>query len=291
LNKGINNFFVLKYQEMTIRLKEIEDFMEEDVEYGDYEEILPDVACEAEIKAKERGILAGLEEVKQIVDYLSLQYFTELKEGDEINNGDIIMRIRGNCVKILNVERLVLNFLGRMSGIASLTNAFVKEARAVNEKIRVAGTRKTTPGFRKYEKKAILIGGGDPHRFGLYDAVIIKDNYIRVMGMEEAIKRARERASFVRKIEIEVETIKDAIKAAELNADIIMLDNMTVEEVRECVRVLQEKKLRDKLILEASGEINRENIKDFAFTGVDVISIGMLTHSAKWLDFSLDVVY
>lgn len=271
-------------------LKEIENFLEEDVGHEDYEEIVPYTDCKAEITVKEEGILAGLEEVKQIFDYLSVQYSSEFKDGARIKSGDTILIASGAGAKILKAERVVLNFLGRMSGIATLTDKFVNEAREVNEHVKVAGTRKTTPGFRKYEKKAIAIGGGDPHRFGLYEAVIIKDNYIKLMGLENAIKKAKEKASFTRKIEVEVESIADALRAAELEVDIIMLDNMAAEEVKECVRLLNERGLRDGLILEASGEINLDNIKDFASTGVDVVSSGMLTRSANWLGFSLDVV-
>lgn len=271
-------------------LKEIESFLEEDIGQEDYEEIVPYTDCKAEITVKEDGILAGLEEVRQIFDYLSVQCSSEFEDGDRIKSGDTILTARGPGAKILKGERLVLNLLGRMSGIATLTNMFVNEARKVNEHVRVAGTRKTTPGFRKYEKKAIAIGGGDPHRFGLYEAVIIKDNYIKLMGLENAIKEAKEKVSFTRKIEIEVESIEDALRAAELNVDIIMLDNMTATEVKECVKLLTERGLRDRLILEASGGINGENIKEFASTGVDVVSIGMITHSARSLGFSLTVV-
>jgi nicotinate-nucleotide pyrophosphorylase (carboxylating) len=271
-------------------LKELESFLEEDVGQEDYEEIVPHTHCKAEITVKEEGILAGLEEVKQIFEYLSVECSSEFEDGDRIKSGDTILTAWGPGAKILKGERLVLNFLGRMSGIATLTNLFVTEARAVNRQVKVAGTRKTTPGFRKYEKKAIVIGGGDPHRFGLYEAVIIKDNYIKLMGLENAIKKAKEKASFTRKIEVEVESIADALRATELNVDIIMLDNMKPGEVKECVRLLTERGLRERLILEVSGEINGGNIKDYASTGVDVISSGMITHSVRSLGFSLTVV-
>jgi len=271
-------------------LKEIESFLEEDVGQEDYEEIVPYTECKAEITVNEEGILAGLEEVKQIFDYLAVQYSSEFKDGDNIKSGDTILTVRGPGAKILKGERLVLNFLGRMSGIATLTRMFVNEARKVNEHVKVAGTRKTTPGFRKYEKKAIAIGGGDPHRFGLYEAIIIKDNYIHLMGLEHAIQKAKEKASFTRKIEVEVESIEDTLRAAALKVDIIMLDNMEPADVKECVRLLTERGLREGLILEVSGGVNLENIRAFAATSVDVISTGMLTHSARSLGFSLTVV-
>ena len=271
-------------------LKEIEDFLEEDVGQEDYEEIVPYTDCKAEITAKEDGILAGLVEVEQICDYFSVHYSSDFTDGDSVQNGDTILTMKGPGAKILKAERLVLNILGRMSGVATITNALVREARTINEHVRIAGTRKTTPGFRKYEKRAITIGGGDPHRFGLYEAVIIKDNHIKLMGLEAAIKKAKETISFTRKIEVEVESIEEALRAAELHVDIIMLDNMTVDGVTKCVRLLTERGLREGLILEVSGGINQDNVKDYASTGVDVISIGMITHSAKSLSFSLNVV-
>jgi nicotinate-nucleotide pyrophosphorylase (carboxylating) len=271
-------------------LREIERFLEEDVGHEDYEEIVPYTDCKAEITAKEEGVLAGLEEVKQIFDYMSVQYSTEFADGAKIKSGDTILTVVGAGAKILKAERLVLNFLGRMSGIATFTDKLVNEARKVNERVKVAGTRKTTPGFRKYEKKAIAIGGGDPHRFGLYEAVILKDNHIMLMGLERAIRKAKEKASFTRKIEVEVESIADALRAAELNVDIIMLDNMPAADVKECARLLTARGLRAGVILEASGGITMENISGFVSTGVDVVSIGRITHSARWLGFSLNVV-
>ena len=271
-------------------LKEIESFLEEDLGPEDYGGIVPYTDCKAEITVRDEGILAGLEEAKQIFDYYSVDYYTDFEDGDRIKSGDIVLSVKGPGAKILKAERLVLNFLGRMSGIATLTKMFVNEARKVNEHVKVAGTRKTTPGFRKYEKKAITIGGGDPHRFRLYEAVILKDNHIKLMELEPAIKKAKEQVSFTRKIEVEVESIDEALRAAELKVDIIMLDNRTPVEVKECVRLLTGRGLRAGVILEASGGINLENIKDFATTGVDVISIGMITHSARSLGFSLNVV-
>jgi nicotinate-nucleotide pyrophosphorylase (carboxylating) len=271
-------------------LKEIENFLEEDLGPEDYEWIVPSTDCKAAITVKEEGILAGLEEAMQIFEYFAVDCSTEFDDGDRIKSGDTVLTLKGPGARILKAERLVLNFLGRMSGVATLTNEFVTEARRINAQVKIAGTRKTTPGFRKYEKKAIAIGGGDPHRFGLSDAVMIKDNHILLMGLENALKKAKERVSFTRKIEVEVESIEDALRAAELKVDIIMFDNMRPGEIRECVRVLTERGLRDGLILEASGGINLENVKEYAATGVDVVSIGMITHSPRSLSFSLHVV-
>ncbi|HDS46104.1 MAG TPA: carboxylating nicotinate-nucleotide diphosphorylase [Methanomicrobia archaeon] len=271
-------------------LKEIEHFLEEDCAHEDYELIVPvTTTCNAEITVKEEGILAGLEEVLQIFDYAGLEYSSEFHDGDPLKAEDVVVRLYGSAAKILKVERLVLNILGRMSGIATLVREYVEEAQRGSSHVVVAGTRKTTPGFRKYEKRAIMLGGGDPHRFGLADAVIIKDNHLALMGLEQAIKKARSAISFTRKIEIEVETIEDALRAAKLGADIIMLDNMSPAKVRECLQLLNTAGLRDRLLIEASGGITQENVREYAATGVDVVSVGRLTYAARSLGFSLHV--
>lgn len=271
-------------------LKEIEHFLEEDCAHEDYELIVPvTTTCNAEITVKEDGLLAGLEEVLQIYDYAGLEYSTEFTDGDPLKAEDVVVRLHGSAAKILKVERLVLNILGRMSGIATLVREYVEEARRGSSHVTVAGTRKTTPGFRKYEKRAIMLGGGDPHRFGLADAVIIKDNHLALMGLEQAIKKAKSTISFTRKLEIEVETIEDALHAARLGVDIIMLDNMSPTKVKECLQLLSTSGLRDRLLIEASGGITKENVREYAATGVDVVSIGRLTYAARSLGFSLHV--
>ncbi|MHC1579053.1 MAG: carboxylating nicotinate-nucleotide diphosphorylase [Candidatus Alkanophagales archaeon] len=274
---------------------ELERFLREDLEGVEvYPFLPPEVAereCVAEVTMRsERCVLAGLEEAKRVFEYFGVRPFSQLRDGDVVSRGQVVLRVEGRSCGVLSAERLALNFLGRMSGIATLTAEFVRAARRANGRVRIAGTRKTTPGFRKYEKKAILIGGGDPHRLGLYDAVIIKDNHLKLMSLEDAVREARRRCSFTRKIEVEVESVEDAIRAAELGVDIIMLDNMPADEVRRVVEELRRRGLRDRVILEVSGEVNLENVADFAATGVDVISVGMLTHSARAIDFSLEIV-
>jgi nicotinate-nucleotide pyrophosphorylase (carboxylating) len=155
--------------------------------------------------------------------------------------------------------------------------------------VRIAATRKTTPGFRAFEKKAVFLGGGDTHRFNLSDAVLIKDNHIKILGLEECLRAARERASFTKKIEVEVESLDDMIKAAQGGADIIMFDNMAPAEISHGVELLLEKGLRDRMFLEASGGITLDNIREYAASGVDVISLGALTRDARWIDLSLEI--
>ncbi|MDY6965161.1 MAG: carboxylating nicotinate-nucleotide diphosphorylase [Halobacteriota archaeon] len=264
--------------------KDFEVFIEEDLGFGDISSMaIPDIDVNANIISKEKGILAGLNEAIDIFSYLGLETSSKFSDGTRIDEGDLILSISGSSRGISKAERLALNFLGRMSGISTLTDKLVER---VCGKVIIAGTRKTTPGFRKYEKKAIILGGGDPHRFNLSDAVMIKDNHIKVAGLKDAIKAAKA-TCFTKKIEVEVESAEDAVMAAELGVDILMLDNMKPEEISKTVQLLKEEGLRRDLILEASGGITLEVISEYADTGVDVISMGSLTTDARWLDFGL----
>jgi nicotinate-nucleotide pyrophosphorylase (carboxylating) len=270
-------------------IKEVESFIEEDLGYDDVScTIVPDRPSEAIIITKEACVIAGIKEAESIFCYLGIQAETTFKDGDYLKEGEIVFRLKGGAVSILRAERLSLNFLGHLSGIATLTRACVDTVRKYSETTRVACTRKTTPGIRKFEKLAVAAGGGDPHRFNLSDSVMIKDNHVKLMGIEAAIKAAK-KASFTRKIEVEVESTKDAVLAAELGADIIMLDNMPPEVVLETLEILKEKGLRDSVIVEASGGISQENLEGYAKTGVDVISMGSLIHKSRWIDISLEI--
>ncbi|MFZ2832738.1 MAG: carboxylating nicotinate-nucleotide diphosphorylase, partial [Methanothrix sp.] len=173
----------------------------------------------------------------------------------------------------------------RMSGISTLTRECVLLAGGV----RVAATRKTTPGFRLFEKRAVYLGGGDTHRFNLSGAILIKDNHIMILGLKECLRRAREASSFTKKIEVEVESLEDMLIAAKEGADIIMFDNMDPAMIAAGVKLLEAEGLRKRLILEASGGITLNNIKDYGASGVDVISLGALTKDAKWIDLSLEI--
>ncbi|HII79817.1 MAG TPA: carboxylating nicotinate-nucleotide diphosphorylase [Methanosarcina sp.] len=271
-------------------MREIESFIEEDLGYDDVScTIVPDRPAEAIIFTKEDCTVAGIDEAASIFHYFGIQTETDFKDGDRLKEGDIIFRIRGGAVSILRAERLSLNFLGHLSGIATLTRKCTDIVRKHSETTRVACTRKTTPGIRKFEKLAVAAGGGDTHRFNLSDAVMIKDNHIKLMGIEEAIKAAR-KTSFTRKIEVEVESAEDAVLAAELEIDIIMLDNMKPDEVKKTLFILKEKGLRESVLIEASGGISPENLENYAKTGVDIISMGSLIHKSKWIDFSLEIV-
>jgi nicotinate-nucleotide pyrophosphorylase (carboxylating) len=271
-------------------IREIESFIEEDLGYDDVScTIVPDRPAEAIIFTKEDCTVAGIDEAASILYYFGIQAETDFKDGDRLKKGDIIFRLRGEAVSILRAERISLNFLGHLSGIATLTRACVDMVRRHSETTRVACTRKTTPGIRKFEKLAVAAGGGDTHRFNLSDAVMIKDNHVKLIGIEAAIEAAK-KTSFTRKIEVEVESAQDAVLAAGLGADIIMLDNMQPGEVKETLKILKEKGLRNSVIVEASGGISQSNLEAYAKTGVDVISMGALIHKSSWIDVSLEII-
>ncbi len=271
-------------------IKEVESFIEEDLGYDDVScTIVPDKPAEAIIFTKENCTVAGIKEAESIFCYLGIQAETTLKDGDRLKEGEIIFRLKGGAVSILRAERLALNFLGHLSGIATLTRACMDTVKKYSETTRVACTRKTTPGMRKFEKLAVAAGGGDTHRFNLSDSVMIKDNHVKLMGIEAAIEAAK-KTSFTRKIEVEVESVEHAVLAAELGVDIIMLDNMQPEAIQKTLKTLSGKGLRNSVLVEASGGISQENLEGYAKTGVDVISMGSLIHKSRWIDMSLEIV-
>ncbi len=265
------------------------EFLEEDLGSGDITSELivpPGVAARGRIVCKQNCILAGVSESISVFRELGATAVEIVPDGRPVKRGQIVLEVKGKARQLLAGERLALNFLMRMSGIATLTNELIRECAAVNPKIRIAATRKTTPGFREFEKKAVMLGGGDPHRSGLYDAVLIKDNHIRIAGgIKEALIRAK-KGSFTKKIEIEAENRADAIAAVQGGADIILLDNVPPREVKRIADELR--KMRPEILIEASGGITPENVASYA-AGADVISLGWLTHSVRAVDFSMDI--
>ena len=265
---------------------ELERFVTEDLgEQDDSSSIIPKVRAEAHVIAKERCVISGIEEAGQILDHFRLEWEPLILEGEVAESETRVMAIRGEAGSILQAERLILNFMGRMCGISTLTRECVLEAGG----IKVACTRKTTPGFRTFEKRAVFVGGGDTHRFNLSGAVMIKDNHLKLMGLEGAFRAAKERASFTKKIEVEVENLEDMLRAAQLGADIIMFDNMDPAKIQKGVEILKSEGLREGIMLEASGGISPANVAEYASTGVDVVSLGALTRMAKWIDLGLEI--
>ncbi len=265
--------------------------IKEDLGSGDITtELIPNSDVKAEIIVKEDCIISGVYELKTLFNLFNIQVHKSAGDAKAVEKQQRIFLLSGKVHDILLVERTALNILSRMSGITSLTQDFVLTARKKNPRIRVAATRKTTPLFGYFEKKAVKLGGGDPHRHTLSDMILIKDNHLKLFGdVRKAIRKAK-KESVTHKIEIEVNTIRDAITAAEEKTDTIMLDNMTVEQVKETISQLKEKNLRDAVLIEVSGGITLENISQYASCEPDIISVGMLTHSAKSKDFSFRIL-
>ncbi|WP_175060159.1 carboxylating nicotinate-nucleotide diphosphorylase [Thermococcus sp. 2319x1] len=265
-------------------------FLEEDAPFGDItsEAIIPKTLdAKAVIIAKQSGVVAGLEEAKMLFEHCGVKVKQRVQDGQEVKKGQILMELEGNARKILLVERTALNIIGRMSGVATQTRKLVERIRGINPKVRVAGTRKSL--LKPLDKKAILLGGGEPHRFSLSDAILIKDNHLALVPLEEAIKRARA-FSVYKVVEVEVESLEDALKAARAGADVIMLDNMTPKQIEDVLEALKSEGLREKVKIEVSGGISEENIESYAKLDVDIISLGALTHSVKNFDVSLEIV-
>lgn len=270
-------------------LQKLLEFLREDIGEGDIttDAAVPeDLEASAEVAAREDGVLAGLEEVAQLLEHEGLKHKTSFKDGDEIKKGSVLMEVRGNARKILSAERLILNILTRMSGIATLAKSLAKKAEPYG--VTIAGTRKTTPGFRYFEKRAMGIGGGHPHRLGLDDAFLIKDNHIAVAGLEDAIKRVK-KSGISKTVEVEVSTTEDALCACRLGADIIMLDNVEPDTIEKTINEIEKEGLRNRVKIELSGGITPGNLEQFIRLRPDVISIGALTTNAKWLDMSMSI--
>ncbi|NPA95678.1 MAG: carboxylating nicotinate-nucleotide diphosphorylase [Thermodesulfobacteria bacterium] len=240
------------------------------------------------IIAKEDGVLAGLfvakEAFRQVDEGLALR--GGVSEGSRFQKGEVLLEIQGATSSILMAERVALNFLQRLCGIATATSSYVSEISGYP--CTIVDTRKTTPGLRLLEKYAVRMGGGHNHRFNLSDGILIKDNHIAACGsVAEAIERARNRAPHTLKIEVEVSTLRELEDAISAGADIVMLDNMSLSDIKDAVSLAR--RLNSRVILEVSGGVTLENVRDVAATGVDIISSGALTHSYKSIDLSLEL--
>lgn len=249
-----------------------------------------ETTVEAEIVAKDSGVAAGIEEAEILLKSLGLRTKILVQDGERIRPDQKLINAYGNAKTILSVERTVLNILSRMSGIATTTRNLVERLRKAKLKVRVACTRKTAPGLLYFDKKAVQIGGGDTHRLHLDDMILIKDNHILIAGgVGEALDKAKQGASFSKKIEIEVASIEEALKALEAGADIIMLDNFTPNEARKTCALLRKTKRQNKILIEASGGITAQKVIEYASTGVDIVSLGEMTQNSRALDINLEI--
>ena len=269
--------------------KQLKEFLIEDIGYQDpSSEYVIDQAMEdteAVIHSKADGIICGIEIAQKVFQLLdeNVKFDKKVKDGEFVVKGTILVKVTGNPKTILKGERLALNLLQRLSGIATMTSLYQEKIKNYNAY--VTDTRKTTPGLRLFEKYAVKVGGGRNHRFGLYDAVMLKDNHIKIAGsISNAIENVRRHIPHTMKVEVEVENLDQVKEAVSARADIIMLDNMGIDLLKEAVKVIG-----DKAITEASGGITLETIEEVAQTGVNYISLRALTHSYKALDISLDM--
>lgn len=265
--------------------KQLSQFLAEDVGKGDItSKLLPKKKISVRIISRENAIVAGASYAKEIFRLKGCNVEILKKDGSKVKQNQIIMTVTGNAGNILTCERTALNLLTRMSGIATQTDALVKK---IPKRTKLYATRKTAPGLRYFDKEAVEIGGGKKHRLTLDEMVMIKDNHIAVGdSLLSLIKNAKKKYE---KFEVEVENTSDAVLAASEGASIIMLDNFTPTQIKKTIRVLKKQKLRNKVMLEASGGINSKNISKYGQTGVDIISVGSITNSVKGIDMSLEI--
>lgn len=271
-------------------------FLEEDLGRGDVTSealVAEEIEAVATVRTAQPAVVAGLEEAGALARMVALEATAPVGDGDRIAAGTAVIRLRGRARAILGVERTLLNLISHMSGVATLTRGAVDAVEAAfrathaRHPPRVAATRKTLPGLRRLQKKAVVLGGGIPHRHDLSAAVLVKDNHLALLkGVEEVVARVREHLGGV-PVEIEVESLEDALRAARDGADTLLLDNLAPADIVKVVEALRTAGLRDAVSLEASGGITVATVGDYADIGVDVISLGMLTSSAPHVDYSL----
>ncbi len=267
----------------------IEYMLAEDEGFGD---ITSDAVVEKGLEAKayiiskDNGILAGIDVIREVFEEYGVEVTFWLTDGSRITENDLLMSVKGDARTILLLERTVLNLVMRMSGVATASREYAELVK--DSDVRIAGTRKTAPAIGKFDKYALKVGGADTHRFSLDDMVLIKDNHIATCKSPlEALLKAKENTSFSKKIEIEVESLDDAVECVQNGADIVMLDNMGPDKVKEVIDELNRLDIRQNSLIEVSGGITKENILDYVDFGVDIISIGALTHASRSLNFSL----
>ena len=268
--------------------RELKRFLDEDVGNGDItSKLLEKKKITSRIITREKTVVAGTKFAKELFSFKKCKVKINKKDGCVAKANQTILIINGNAKDVLTCERTALNLLSRMCGIATQTNNLKKQIKQTGSKSKLFATRKTAPGLRFFDKEAVKIGGGEKHRMTLSEMIMIKDNHLEV---EKSIKSILQKAKKIRgKTEIEVETQKDAVFCARMGADIIMLDNFSPTQINNTIKKLTELKLRKNVILEASGRISSKNIKNYARTNVDMISVGSITNSVNGIDLSLEI--
>ncbi len=281
----------MSYNKILIEEK-IKHFLYEDCMFIDVSsKIIPENAdASAKIFSKSFGYVSGLEELKILYNILNVSTNFKKKDGEEVNNGDVLVELEGTARDILLGERTGLNLITHMSAVTTTARKYFKIIKDSGKNVKIACTRKTTPGIRIFEKKAAELGFADTHRFSLDDMVLLKDTHLKFYEgkLEKMLSDIRRENSFSKKIEIEIEKVGDVLTAARNGADIIMLDNMDPDQVEDAINTLKEHNLRDKVIIEISGGITQENIIDYLLSEPDVISLGLITQfPSEQVDFSL----
>lgn len=268
--------------------REIARFLREDIGSGDVtSEIITDKRITARIITRQDCVVAGVRFAREMFAMNGCRVKILRHDGSYIKQDQTVLEITGSARSILKCERTALNLLSRMSGIATTTHRLVKIIKSASKRTDLYSTRKTAPGLRFFDKEAVMIGGGKKHRVTLHDMIMIKDNHIASeKSLIDLIRRAKKKSD---RFEVEVETQQDAVMAASLGVPIIMLDNFTPQKIASTIRALRKLGLRDKVRLEASGGINMKNVRRYAETKIDMISIGSITNSAEAVDFSLEV--
>jgi len=269
--------------------EDIVRWLKEDIPYWDVTtSLLPENTKDttALIIAKQEGVIAGLPIAQRIFEFVGASFEPKVKDGDQVTKRTVIATVTGNAKVLLQAERTALDVLGRLSGIATTTAKMVKLAQKHNPNIRICATRKVIPGFGKYDKYAVIVGGGDTHRFNLSDMVLLKENHLRFFrNITEAIKVAKEKTSFSKKIEVEIQNEEQAIEATKSGADIVMLDNFSPVQAKIVTKKIRQ--INKKILIELSGGITIENIETYPLSDVDLISSGSLTHSVKNFDLTM----
>jgi len=265
---------------MPVTDADVERWLREDLGHHDVTNDVPGETT-GRLVAKQPGVVAGLDAAVQVFEYLGCEADALAAAGDRVDAGDAVLAVEGDAQSVLRAERVAVNVAGHASGVATKTRRAVDAAREESGDVTVAATRKTTPGLRGVEKRAVVAGGGDTHRLDLSHMVMVKDNHVAELGLEGAVERFRATKSFATKLEVEVEAPEDAPRAAEAGADVVLLDNMTPAETARAVDLLD-----GAALAEASGGITVDDVPAYAATGVDVVSMGSLTHSAPSLDYS-----
>ena len=271
---------------------EIERFLQEDISNGDITSDLfidSNSISDAQILSREPGLLSGRNELTQIFDYFNIKSNWSFQDGEYFDSNTQIVKLNGSSKSLLLSERVSLNLLGHMSGIATSTNHAVTITKKISPNTNISATRKTLPGLRKYEKYSVIVGGGLPHRYDLNEMILIKDNHNKLItNLKESVNTARDKIDSNKKIELEVDSLESALNAVDLDVDIILLDNMIPEDISKFI--LKLKQISEPPLTEASGGINFSNLESYASTQVDIISMGALTHSSKSIDFSLQII-